>query len=438
MDEKLDDVLAGIQNHFQETNDKLAKAVEKQATEIKELGGTNTATSAEIKKLSARYDEQISELKGTLAERDAKFEELMENQRKAEAKAVEEQEWADAHELKDVGEFFAKSDQWKNFDAGRNEPMRLELPGGLNSFGFKNGGSVGRERKDITSGADALRNVLARNEWSQIFGLAGTEPVRLRDHMTVLPATGASYVYTVRTQYENNAAFQASESALKATSNWTFTEDEARAHTIAHSTTISRQQARELPTVISFMRTELFDGLYDAETQALLFADGTAGSFKGIYNRDGVQRYAETHAQGAPTAIDVLRRSEDPLTDLQLIGDLYVMNHRDWTDIEVLKDDADRYLWVNVQVGGSATMWRKPVLPTRFMTRGEFINGGFKRYARLLDFEKATLNLYPQHADLALRNQVLMLAEMVVGLAVTTPEGFVIGNLDGSAMGSGS
>lgn len=186
------------------------------------------------------------------------------------------------------------------------------------------------------------------------------------------------------------------------------------------------------------MRTELFDGLYDAETQALLFADGTGGGFEGIYNRAGVQRYAEVHAGGGATPIDVLRRSEDPLTDLQLVGDLFVMNHRDWTNIELLKDNEARYLWVNVQVGGSATMWRKPVLPTRFMTQGEFINGGFKRYARLLDFERANLNLYPQHADYAKRNLVLMLAEMTVGLAVTTPEGFVIGNLDGTAMGSGS
>ena len=80
-------------------------------------------------------------------------------------------------------------------------------------------------------------------------------------------------------------------------------------------------------------------------------------------------------------------------------------------------------------------MWRKPVLTTRAMPQGNFINGAFKSCATLLDFEKATMHMFTQHDDFAARNLVLLRAEEYIGLAITCPQGFVNGSFN---PGSGS
>lgn len=451
-EKKLDEALAKIETSITEkyekvsksmddTHARLAKTVEKQAEEMREHGGTLTATSVELKELTKRYESEIAELKEFKSKLDAETVEIKEALKELEAKGLDAREWANGNGKKDLFDFFAESDEWKKFDPSKvTSPLYLPLDGGFSNYSIDCKTAAtrdGRSRKDITSGLPALREVLARNEWTEIFGLAKTEPVRLRDYMTVESADGNSYSYIERVSFENNAGFQTAEGELKNISNWTYEDRTAGCHIIAHGTTISRQQARQLPSVINSMKTELIDGLYDAETEAILFADGTGGSFVGIMNHPRIQHYAET-VVATDTAIDVLRRSEDPLMDLQLESDLFVLNHRDWTNIELLKDDENRYLWVNVQIGGSARMWRKPVLATRFMPRGEFINGGFRKYSRLLDFERANLNIFPQHKDYPQRNLVFLLAEEEIGLAVRTPEGYVIGNLDGSAYGSGS
>lgn len=435
--------VAKLQSTMDDTHGKLAKAEEKRAEEIRELGGTLTATSAEVKELSKRYDNEMNDLKSFMEKYDADTAELKESIKDLEKKGIENREWKRGGDRRpDLFEFFANSQEWKGFDPRRADPMRLELDGGFGGYHIdtRTGLHVA-SRKDITGGLEDLRGVLARNEWTEVFGLAQTEPVRLRDYMTVESATGSTYAYVERITFDNNAGFQASEGALKAISDWTYEDRTAGCHIIAHGTTVSRQQARQLPSVINAMKTELIDGLYDAETEAILFADGTGGSFVGIMNHDRIQYMNEAGNPWnsvADTPIDVLRRSEDPLMDLQLEGDLIVMNHRDWTNVETLKDEEGRYLWVNVQVGGSSRMWRKPILATRFMTRGQFINGGFRKYARLLDFERANLNIYPQHKDYPQRNLVFILAEEEIGLAIRTPQGFVVGNLDGSNAGSGS
>lgn len=439
---QMDEALARIERSMDDTHGKLAKSVEEQKQQIRDIGGTATTTSVELKKLGERYDQELADYKGelegykselsNLAESNTELKRLFAEQEKAAA----DREWRESGGKKDIGDVLEKDADYKEFlDRLEKSPRgyRLELKESLrDNYSFN-----GSEKKAITDGLPELRNVLARNEWTRIFGVYQTDAKRIRDYMTVIPADGAAYAYAERTMFENNAAFQSAEGALKATSNWDFTERLAGSYTLAHSTTVSRQQMRQLPTVIDFMKNELQEGLYDAETRAVLFSDGTGNSFKGITQHERIQLFNET-VDSTDTAIDILRKSEDPLEDIRIQGDLYVMNHRDWTKIELLKDEEGRYLWVQVQIGGSARMWRKPVLATPFMTAGMFINGAFKTCAFLLDFARSSIAMYPQHDDLALRNMVLILNEEDIGLAVHTPQGFVVGNLDGSPMGSGS
>ena len=420
--------LKKIETSVNETHSQLAEAVERQNSEIKQMGGTSAGTRQDLDTLEKRYDQEYADLKGLMDSLGDNYKELKEAFAKNEAEKAEGK-WkgASAPERKSLEEILDASKEFKDFNPKTQKESDKIYLGKVSEI---------REQKDITSGGSDLDSVFGRTLWNNtIFGLPFNDNMRLRDYMTVQGADGYSVHYVERTNYDNNADFQTAPGALKPKSNWDFVEREAKADVLAHWTAITNQQARQTPIVVNYIQNELLEGLYHEETRQILFADGTApGDFTGIFNHDRVQTYNE--AVAGETMIDTLRRSENQLGDYYLVGDLYVLNHRDWTEIELMKDDEKRYIWVSVQDGGTARMWRKPVLTTRAMPRGQFINGAFRSCARLLEFEKAAVQMFGQHDDLAMRNMTAIRAEEYIGLAVTCPQGFVIGGFDGSGSGS--
>lgn len=420
--------LSRIDESVKDTHSKLKEVVERQEQEIKELGGTSTSTRKTLSKLEARYDQEVADIKGLIDSLGDNYKELQSAIAKAQSEAAEKQ-WKEAGpERKNLEKVIEEADGWKDWNPEGNRTSPIVKIGSIADY------EVGG-RKDITGG-DALDSVFGRTLWTNtIYGVPFNDNMRLRDYMRVERVEGFSVHYVERTSFDNDAAFQTAPGAPKEESDWNFQEREAKADVLAHWTRITKQQARQTPTVVRFIQNELLEGLYHAETRQILFADGTApGEFTGIFNHPRVQTYSE--AVAGETAIDSLRRSENQLGDFYLMGDLYVVNHRDWTEIELLKDGEERYIWVSVQEGGTARMWRKPVIATRAMPRGHFINGCFRTCATLLDFERAQVQMYPQHSDFATRNMVAMLAEETIGLAITTPEGFVVGNFPGYGSGS--
>lgn len=419
--------LKNIKGAVDEAHKQLHEVVQRQEKEIKELGGTTTSTKKELDELEGRYDQVHADLKGLVESLTDDFKELKESMARQEREDAESA-WKSADKgkaRKSLSEALEASRSFKNFNPDTDKSTDRIALGSLAEY---------REQKDITGGSH-LDSVFGRTLWNNmIYGLPFNDNMKLRDYMNVQSATGLSVHYVERTDFDNDAAFQTAPGALKLESNWTFTERQAEADVLAHWTRITNQQARQTPVVVNYIQNELVEGLFHAETRQILFADGSApGNFTGIFNHDRVQTYNE--GVMGETMIDTLRRSENQLGDYYLVGDLYVLNHRDWTEIELLKDDDKRYIWVSVQDGGTARMWRKPVLTTRAMPRGNFINGAFKTCATLLDFEKASVQMFTSHDDWAIRNMVLVRAEEYIGLAITCPQGFVVGSF---TPGSGS
>lgn len=417
--------LKKLDDSVKDTHAKLKETVDQQREEIKSQGVTASETKSELDKLAARYEQEVAELKGFNETHEAKIEELQSNLVDFEAKQAEFAKFRESkggcESLKDFLDNHSELKSWRQ-EAG----AALEIPvGRFDKYSLS-------ERKNITGGA-SLDAVLGVTNWATIYGEPVHEWQHMRQYMNVQTATGHSVAYVRRTAFDNQAAFQVAGD-LKADSAHTFEDFSAEACVLAHTADITKQQARSTPSIVDYIRNDLVRGLYDKESVYILYADGTAGSFKGITNTTGVQTYVRGKA--GDTMIDALKRSETQLRDVNKRGTLYVVHHYDWEDIMLAKDSEKRYLWTDVQTGGTERMWQKPVFVTPAQREGTFINGDFQTSAKLLDFEKANAQIFPQHSDFAKRNMALLLAEETISLAVTVPAGFVVGSY--TSIGSGS
>lgn len=426
--------LKRIDSHVKENHKALAETVQRQEKEMRELGGVTTQTKAALAKLEETYANQVAELKGYHNDLTGKIQELKEVQAEMEDERKEMQARRALLNAgagaKSVGEAFEGNELWNNWEVeSQTNSPRIKL-GRIDDWKVRGA----KSRKDITGGA-SLNAVLGITNWQDIYGEPVIENEHLRAYMNVESASGHSVAYVRRTAFANNAAFQAAEGDLKAVSNHTFQDFDAKACVLAHRSTISKQQARSTSTVVNYVQNDLLNGLYHVESRQILFGDGSTGNIEGITNVDGIQNYVRGVA--GDTKIDALRRSETQLQGIYMRGDLYVVNHEDWEAMELTKDDDKRYLWVSVQEGGTARMWRKPIFVTPAMSQGDFINGAFRVGATLLDFENAGVQIFTQHADYPARNLLLILAEETIGLAVMVPAAFVVGNYTSVGSGSG-
>ncbi len=427
MEEVLNE-LKKLDASVQDTHSKLAATVARQESEMETLGGVSAETKSQLTKLEQRYDQEVADIKGQNQQLKDEVAELKSLQAEYEAKRNEVFEDLRSSKRKSVASLLEQPAYkgW-HLESGHGSPT-IQV-GRFDDF-------VGpRSRKNITGGA-ALNQVLGRTEWTEIVGENFIEDDHLRNYMNVVEAEGHSVAFVERTVFDNGAAFQV-EGQLKENSSHTFVARDAAACVLAHTAQISKQQMRSTPAVVGFMEDELFRGVLHKESIAVLFSDGSPGNLRGITHTPGIQTY-NRHRSG-DTKILALRRSETQLQGKYTSGTLYVVNHNDWEEIETDRDSEGRFIWVQVQVGGTQVMWRKPVFVTPAMAEGTFLNGDFAKGATLIDFEQANVAFFPSHADFAKRNLVLARAEETIGLAVKVPSSFVYGAYDGgSGSGSGS
>jgi HK97 family phage major capsid protein len=104
-----------------------------------------------------------------------------------------------------------------------------------------------------------------------------------------------------------------------------------------------------------------------------------------------------------------------------------ILSPADWEAIELAKGTDGRYIWVNVPDGGVPRLWRVPVVESLAMQDNEYILGAFGLGASVFDREQANIRVSESHADFFLRNQVAIMAQERIAMAVYRPEAFVRG-----------
>jgi hypothetical protein len=193
--------------------------------------------------------------------------------------------------------------------------------------------------------------------------------------------------------------------------------------TIGHWIPASVEVLQDVSQIRSYIDNRLTYGLKMSEEHQILYGLGTGNQIKGICTNARRQ----THAQGADTKLDAVRKAITKARLAELPATGIVMHPSDWQDIELAKGSTGYYLWVNVNSGGEQQLWKLPVVDTTAINQGEFLTGAFGIGAQLWDRAQATVRIAEQHGTFFVEGMVAMLAEERLCQTVVRPEAFVHG-----------
>ncbi|WP_292454661.1 phage major capsid protein [Mesorhizobium sp.] len=229
------------------------------------------------------------------------------------------------------------------------------------------------------------------------------------------------------TGFTNNAA-PVAEGAAKPQSDLKFELITTNVRTIAHWFAASKQVLADVPMLMSYINGRATFGLKYVEEAQLLAGDGTGQNLHGVIPQ--ATAFSQANSNGTlDTRIDTIRRASLQVRNAEYRPTFVVLNPNDWAEIELTKDGENRYIWIQVQTGGTMQLWRLAVVETTAISTGEFLVGATMG-AQVFDREDAAVEVSTDHDDFFVRNLVAIRAEERLALAVNRPESFVHGYFD--------
>lgn len=336
-------------------------------------------------------------------------------------------------EYKSVGRMFVESDEFKGRGPGGGMHNPFDFAGDL--------GGAGIERKDLYTAAggtltrfgfgEVQREPLVPRPYRtqrvrDLFPVASTN-ANLIEYMRVLGYLDGNQAGMVPERNDANDNF-----GLKPHTKLQLQPAQAPIRTIAHWEAIHRNTLADEPMLQSVIDTELLYGLRLMEDAQLLNGDGTGENILGILRTPGVQQYpgipipTPSPVESTDTYVDAIRRAATRVMLAYYEPTGIVVHPFDWEKMELTKTTQGEYVVaVNVAIGAQKRLWQMPVVASPAMTQGTALVGAFGLGAKVYDREQSNIRVAEQHADLFLRNAVVVLAEERVGLTVSRPESFV-------------
>jgi len=375
-----------LKKSLDEAQTEVKNLVERQSGEIKSLGEASAETLTEIKSANDRIEE-LEKKAGR-----------MEN--------------SGAKEVKSAGQIFVESDQFKSAQSrGQNTVDAVEM-------------------KDITSASGSAGAVALSERRQGIIRDPADRMVHIRDLINVQQTSSGSIDYYVDyTGFTNNAASQNGELTAKAKSELVLEEKTASVKTLAHYFPASRQVLEDAPMLRSYIDGRLAYGLKVEEDRQILYGDGTAGTLTGIMNTVGVQDVGDRAATD-----DFMTHIRKAITKARLSNyqvDGVIVNPEDWETIELMTDDNGNYIYLQyLNTNGTPKLFRVPVIESNAIEQGDFIVGNWSLAATLWDRQVSNVRVSDSHADLFIKNGVVILGEERVALTVDRPSAFVKGSFN--------
>lgn len=246
----------------------------------------------------------------------------------------------------------------------------------------------------------------------------------------IMPGRTASnsVEYVRESGFQNMAAAQAGEGAMKAQSDLSFELKDTPVRTIAHWFRASKQVLSDVPLLQSYINGRAIYGLKYKEEEQILAGDGTGQNLLGLIPQ--ATAFNEALRKAGDTKIDTLRRAILQVRVAEYRASAIALNPVDWADIELTKDANGSYIWVNVQEGGVQRLWKLPVVDSNAVPEGEFLVGAMNIAAQVFDREEAAVEVSTEDGDNFRTNMVTIRAEERLAMAVYRPESFVHGEFD--------
>lgn len=320
----------------------------------------------------------------------------------------------DPTEQKSVGEQLSDSDDYQALTTKGRGIARLNLKAVTN----------------ITSATTGTGGVGVGIQPTRVAGII-TDPERqftIRD--LIMPGRTASNAveFVQENGFQNMAAPQAGEGALKAQSDLSFGMVTTTVKTIAHWFKASKQVLSDIPLLQSYINGRAIYGLKYKEEEQILAGDGTGQNLLGLIPQ--ATTFNESLRKSGDTKIDTLRRAILQVRVAEYRASAIALNPVDWADIELTKDSTGSYIWVNVQEGGVQRLWKLPVVDSNAVPEGEFLVGAMNIAAQVFDREDAAVEVSTEDGDNFRTNMVTIRAEERLALAVYRPESFVHGEFE--------
>lgn len=333
-----------------------------------------------------------------------------------------EQKAAEADKLKDatgrklsLGEAFTAEPKLKEYVKIARSTGKSSYRWDLQAHGLK----------DITSIAGSG----GAGIWSTRLPGVVEEPLRPLSIRDLLDSgtTDSNLIEWVRENVYTNNADVVSEGTLKPESNITYERVDVPVRTIAHWIRASKQVLADFKQLQTMINGRLRWGLKIAEENQLLYGDGTGENLLGLVPQ--ATDYDTGLNNPGDTMIDVIRHAILQVRLAFYPASGIVLSPTDWHNIELTKDNENRYLMAAPTSRTPPMLWGLPVVESDGMaTSGEFLVGAFRMAATVFDREEAAILLSTEDQDNFVRNLVTILAEERLALAVTRPRAFVHGS----------
>jgi HK97 family phage major capsid protein len=237
--------------------------------------------------------------------------------------------------------------------------------------------------------------------------------------------TSSNLIEWIRENVVVNNADVVSEGGLKPQSSITYAREDVPVKTIAHWIRATRQILADFPQLQSLINGRLTYGLKIAEEQQLLLGDGTGDNMLGLIPQ--ATAYNTALNRPGDTFIDVIRHAILQVMLAYYPADGIVLTPTDWHNIELTKDNENRYIFASPNQLLPAVLWGRPVVQAFSMPQDQFLVGAFSLAATVFDREDAAIMLSTEDQDNFVRNLVTILCEERLALAVSRPAAIIHG-----------
>lgn len=382
-------LIEGLRAEVEKHSGKVMDAVKQVETDLSERLKVQEGTKDAIAELNTKGQE----LFGRVAEMEQKLTQL------ATARPG-----TNGSSQKSAGQQFVESDELKEFVAK---------------------GGRGQSRQKMISSLPASAGPAI---WSDRLDGIVVEPNRPFSIRQLLAqgTTESNLIEWVKENVFTNMADVVSEGAQKPESNITFERVDVPVRTIAHWIMATRQVLADFKQLATHINTRLSYGLKLAEENQLLLGDGTGENLLGLIPQ--ATAYNTSLNRANDTFIDVIRHAM-----LQVRLSFYpstgiVLTPNDWHNIELTKDNENRYLMANPAGRLPAMLWGLPVAESDALPVDQFLVGSFALAATVFDREQMSIMVSTEDRDNFVKNLVTILCEERLALAVSRPKAFVHGS----------
>ncbi len=393
------------------------QSLEEQKKEVKKLGEGSAEVKEKLEKQVTDFGKTVDEARQLVVKTNERVDEF--------EVLLKKNKYGGYTPEKSIGQIVAESEEMKEFAEKGGASSRPIL--------------VKKFQKDVWTDPTSAGDLIVPYRVPGIIQRVPPQQLVIRDLLNPTPIGTPLLEYARETLFagesessgfDGNAQITV-EKQLKPEANLKFTKEQVTAKCIATWVPASRQILSDVPALTGYINTRLIYSILLEEELQVLYGDGVGDNLEGIT----LLAAAYNRYQAGDNAIDTLRRA---ITQVLLAGfpaTGFVLNPANWEQIELTKVGAgdDRYVFASPNALLPQRIWGLPVAVSQSMQQGEGLCGAFGLGATLFIREDASVQVFEQHADFAIRNMVAIRAEERVMLPIFRPQAFVYGSIHASS-----